>query len=52
MVDMLAEGMSKQMIMGAYPVLEIEDIHDALHFAAEAIVEDQDCRLLKGRGGP
>lgn len=35
-VGMVAEGMSNQEILNAYPDLEGEDIQEALRFAAEA----------------
>jgi len=38
-VDMVADGMSRPEILGAYPDLEGEDIDEALHFAAEAVRE-------------
>ncbi len=38
-VDMVAEGLSKNEILEAYPDLEAEDISEALKFAAEAVRE-------------
>lgn len=38
-VDMVAEGMQVQDILGAYPDLEADDIREALRFAAEAVRE-------------
>ena len=38
-VDMVADGMSKDEILAAYPDLEAEDIEEALHYAAEAVRE-------------
>jgi uncharacterized protein (DUF433 family) len=38
-VGMLADGMSEENILKAYPDLEAEDIHQALHYAAEAVRE-------------
>lgn len=38
-VGMLADGMSVDEILDAYPDLRIEDIREALHFAAEAVRE-------------
>ena len=38
---MLAEGMTEQEILTAYPDLEPEDIKEALRFAAEAVQERQ-----------
>ena len=38
-VGMIAEGMTEQEILKAYPDLELEDIHDALRYAAEAVRE-------------
>lgn len=38
-VDMVAEGMSNDEILASYPDLELEDIREALHYAAEAVRE-------------
>ncbi len=38
-VGMLADGMSEEEILKAYPDLEAEDIHQALSYAAEAVRE-------------
>lgn len=38
-VGMVAEGMTHEDILTAYPDLEAEDIREALHFAAEAVRE-------------
>lgn len=38
-VDMVAEGMETPQILQAYPDLEVDDIREALHFAAEAVRE-------------
>ncbi len=38
-VGMLADGMSEQEILEAYPDLEPEDIREALRYAAEAVQE-------------
>lgn len=38
-VDMVAEGMHPEEILGAYPDLEAADIEEALHYAAEAVRE-------------
>ena len=38
-VGMIAEGMSKEDILKAYPDLEPDDIREALFFAAEALRE-------------
>jgi len=38
-VGMIAEGMTEHEILKAYPDLELEDIHDALRYAAEAVRE-------------
>jgi uncharacterized protein (DUF433 family) len=40
-LEMLAEGMTEQEILAAYPDLEPEDIKEALKFAAEAVQERQ-----------
>jgi len=38
-VDMIADGMSTEEILGAYPDLEREDITEALRYAAQAVRE-------------
>ena len=38
-VDMVADGMSRQEILGAYPDLEAADVEEALHYAAAAVRE-------------
>jgi uncharacterized protein (DUF433 family) len=38
-VGMVADGMSEEEILEAFPDLEPEDIREALHFAAEAVRE-------------
>jgi uncharacterized protein (DUF433 family) len=38
-VGMVADGMSATEILDYYPDLEMEDIREALHFAAEAVRE-------------
>ncbi len=38
-VGMVADGMSEQEILDAYPDLESEDIREALRYAAEALLE-------------
>ena len=38
-VDMVADGMSEEEILAAYPDLEREDISESLHYAAEAVRE-------------
>jgi uncharacterized protein (DUF433 family) len=38
-VGMLADGMSDQEILAAYPDLEAEDIREAMRYAAEAVRE-------------
>jgi uncharacterized protein (DUF433 family) len=40
-VDMVAVGMSDAEILEAYPLLELEDIREALKFAAAAVRERQ-----------
>jgi uncharacterized protein (DUF433 family) len=40
-VDMVASGMMNDEILDAYPDLELEDIHEALKFAADAVRERQ-----------
>jgi uncharacterized protein (DUF433 family) len=38
-VGMIADGMTEEQILAAYPDLDAEDIHEALHYAAEAVRE-------------
>ena len=38
-IGMVAEDMGREEILKAYPDLELEDIQEALHFAAEAVRE-------------
>ena len=38
-VGMVAEGMSSDEILASFPDLELEDIREALHYAAEAVRE-------------
>lgn len=38
-VGMVADGISEQEILGAYPDLEVDDIREALRYAAEAVRE-------------
>jgi uncharacterized protein (DUF433 family) len=38
-VGMVGEGMPEAEILSAYPDLEIEDVREALRFAAEAVRE-------------
>lgn len=38
-VGMIADGMSEQEILDAYPDLEADDVHEALRYAAEAVRE-------------
>jgi uncharacterized protein (DUF433 family) len=45
-VDMIADGMTENEILDAYPDLVKEDIREALHFAAEA-VREREIPLLK-----
>ena len=40
-VAMIADGMTSPEILEAYPDLEAADIREALHFAAEAVLEKQ-----------
>jgi uncharacterized protein (DUF433 family) len=47
-VGMMAEGMTEQEILDAYPDLEREDIREALRFAAEA-VRERELPLAPGR---
>lgn len=39
-VGMVADGMTEDQILAAYPDLEREDIREALRYAAEALRED------------
>ncbi len=36
---MVADGMAESEILNAYPDLQPDDIHEALHYAAEAVRE-------------
>ncbi len=38
-VGMIADGMTENEILNAYPDLTLEDIHEALRYAAEAVRE-------------
>ena len=38
-VGMVADGMSNDQILAAYPDLELDDLHEALRYAAEAVRE-------------
>jgi uncharacterized protein (DUF433 family) len=38
-VGMVADGMAEPQILAAYPDLQLEDIHEALRYAAEAVRE-------------
>ncbi len=38
-VGMVAEGMSEQEVLGAFPDLELEDVRQALRYAADAVRE-------------
>lgn len=38
-VGMLADGMSTEQILGAYPDLVAEDVQEALRYASEAVRE-------------
>lgn len=38
-LGMLADGMSTEEILGAYPDLEAEDVREAMRYAAEAVRE-------------
>jgi len=38
-VGMVAEGVTEKEILDAYPDLTVEDIREALHYAAEALRE-------------
>ena len=40
-VGMIADGMTEEEILKAYPDLEPEDIHEALRYAAEAVREGE-----------
>lgn len=47
-VGMVAEGMTTDEILGAYPDLDKDDIQEALRFAAEA-VRERELPLLPAR---
>jgi uncharacterized protein (DUF433 family) len=38
-VGMVGDGMSVEQIVDDYPQLSVDDIHEALHFAADAVRE-------------
>jgi len=38
-VGMIADGMSQEEVLAAYPDLEAEDVREALQYAAEAVRE-------------
>ncbi len=38
-VGMLADGMSSPEVLAAYPDLEVEDVREAMRYAAEAVRE-------------
>lgn len=40
-VELVAEGMTNQEILNAYPDLNIEDIKEVLHFASDAVREKE-----------
>jgi len=40
-VGMIADGMSEEKILKSFPDLEIEDIKEALRYAAEAVMEKE-----------
>lgn len=40
-IGMVSEGMSEEEILAAYPDLTVQDIREALRFAAEAVSERQ-----------
>ena len=40
-IGMVSEGMSEKEILAAYPDLTVQDIREALRFAAEAVSERQ-----------
>ena len=47
-VGMVGDGMAEAEILSAYPDLEVEDVREALRYAAEAVRE----RELPVPGGP
>jgi len=47
-IGMVADGIPEQEILKAYPDLELEDIRESLHFAAEA-VREREIPLVKGQ---
>jgi uncharacterized protein (DUF433 family) len=40
-IEMVADGLTPQEILAAFPDLEAEDVAEALHFAADAVRERQ-----------
>lgn len=47
-VDMVADGLTRDEILAAYPDLQAEDIEEALHYAAEAVRERELPRAAAG----
>jgi uncharacterized protein (DUF433 family) len=45
LLELLAEGWSHEQVLANYPQLAPEDIHAALHYAADALKEEQVFRL-------
>jgi uncharacterized protein (DUF433 family) len=40
-VGMVADGMGEEEILGVYPDLELEDVREALRYAAEVVREQE-----------
>jgi len=47
-VGMVADGMTEDEILQAYPDLEREDLREALHYAAEAVSEHELPLVISG----
>ncbi len=45
LLELLAEGWTREQVLTNYPQLTTEDIQAALHYAAEALKEEQIFRL-------
>jgi len=46
-VGMIAEGMTAEEVLDAYPDLELADVQEALHYAAEAVRERAAARRVR-----
>src|SRR5215212_12109667 len=51
-IEMVADGMSEEEILKAYPDIELEDIREALHYAAAAEPAEEALFRLQRQFGP